>query len=150
MPPATLFDITGIDLNHVLHNQDEVRAINPQRDEFEMLNGVNWVDHPNGRVIGYKEPVVTKERVVERQPVVVRKKGGFGWGLFFGLAIVIIGIVAFAYNNGSFEGAGQRADQVTAQVEQKTGDAAHQAARSLDNAGDQAQQTAQQTQQNSQ
>jgi hypothetical protein len=107
----------------------------------------------DGRVIGYrepiKEPVVEHDRVVER-PVVVRKKGGFGWGLFFGIAIVVIAIVAFAYNNGSFQGAGQRADQVTAQVEQQSGNAAHSAARQLDNAGDRAQQTAQQTQQTSQ
>lgn len=102
----------------------------------------------DGRIIGYKEPVAT-ERVVER-PVVVRKKGGFGWGLLFGLLIAIIGIGVFAYNHGSFEGAGRSADQATAQVEQKAGDSAHQAANSLNNAGDRAQQTAQQTQQQSQ
>jgi hypothetical protein len=97
----------------------------------------------DGRIIGYNERTVEK-------PVVVRKSGGFGWGLLFGLLIAIIGIGVFAYNHGSFQGAGRQADQVTAQVEQKAGDTAHRAANSLDNAGDQAQQTAQQTQQQSQ
>ena len=94
----------------------------------------------DGRVIGYKQHIDTPKH----------RGGGFGWGLLFCLLIAIIGIGAFAYNHGSFEGAGRSADQVTAQAEQKAGVTAHQAARSLDNAGDQAQQTAQQTQQQSQ
>ena len=90
----------------------------------------------DGRVIGYKQQIETRHR-----------GAGFGWGLFFGMALIAIAIVAFAYNHGSFQGAGRQADQITAQAEQKAGATAHEAARTLDNAGDQAQQTAQQTQQ---
>lgn len=54
MPPATLFDISGIDLSHLLHDQEDIRTTNPQRDEFEMLNGVNWVDASQGRIVGFK------------------------------------------------------------------------------------------------
>lgn len=49
-----------------------------------------------------------------------RKKGGFGWGMLFGVLIIAGAILAFAYTQGSFQQAGMEADQATAQVEQQT------------------------------
>ncbi len=55
MPPQLLFDITGVDLNGVLFDQQAIRAVNPQRGHMEMLNGITWVDPANGRLIGFKD-----------------------------------------------------------------------------------------------
>lgn len=55
MPPALIFDISGIDLQHVLYGPDEIRKFNPQRHEFEMLDGVCWADPSKGRMLGFKD-----------------------------------------------------------------------------------------------
>jgi 3-hydroxyacyl-[acyl-carrier-protein] dehydratase len=55
MPPSLLFDISNIDLSKVLLDQTEVNKFNPQRSEFEMLNGILWVDEPEGRIVGFKD-----------------------------------------------------------------------------------------------
>lgn len=82
-----------------------------------------------------RETQVTRDmegNVVDRQTRIERpkKKGGFGWGLILGALIIVGGIGLFAYNQGSFETAGARADQATqtAQVEAtQTADNARQA-----------------------
>lgn len=55
-----------------------------------------------GNVIGTTE--------IERSK---KKKSGFGWGMLLGVLIVAGAIIAFAYNQGSFQTAGVRADQAT-------------------------------------
>ncbi len=55
MPPNLLFDITGIDLDKVIHDQESIRQANPQRGHMEHLNGVVYVDPEHGRLIGYKD-----------------------------------------------------------------------------------------------
>lgn len=55
MPPQFLFDISGIDLNRIVSDQEDIRRYNPQRGAMEMLNGVVHVDPVNHRVIGYKD-----------------------------------------------------------------------------------------------
>lgn len=55
MPPAFLYDISRIDLNHVLFDQEGIRKANPQRGEMEQLNGIIWSDPDAGRIIGYKD-----------------------------------------------------------------------------------------------
>src|SRR5690242_12454922 len=55
MPPQLLYDISGIDLNHVLFDQDEIRRVNPQRGAMEHLNGIVWADSEQGRIIGFKD-----------------------------------------------------------------------------------------------
>ena len=55
MPPAYLFDISGIDLDHVLHDQEAVRRSNPQRGDMEHLNAIVYCDGGSGRIIGYKD-----------------------------------------------------------------------------------------------
>ncbi len=55
MPPSLIFDISGIDLNHVLYDQEAVREINPQRGDMEQLNGVIWADPATGCIVGFKD-----------------------------------------------------------------------------------------------
>src|SRR5688500_18404783 len=55
MPPKYRFDITSIDLEKVLFNQEQVRAANPQRGDMEQLNGITWADPEAGHIIGYKD-----------------------------------------------------------------------------------------------
>lgn len=55
MPPQFLFDLSGIDLNSVIFDQEEIRKTNPQRGDMEHLNGIVHVDAAHGRVIGYKD-----------------------------------------------------------------------------------------------
>ena len=55
MPPAFLFDLGGIDLNHVMFDQEAIRACNPQRGDMEQLNGIIYADPEQGRIIGYKD-----------------------------------------------------------------------------------------------
>jgi 3-hydroxyacyl-[acyl-carrier-protein] dehydratase len=55
MPPALIFDISGIDLNAVVADQEMIRSINPQRGDMEQLNGVTYWDESSGKVIGYKD-----------------------------------------------------------------------------------------------
>ena len=54
MPPQFLFDISGIDLNHDIYDQEAIRKINPHRGDMEHLNGIVYVDQSKGRLIGYK------------------------------------------------------------------------------------------------
>ena len=69
----------------------------------------------DGHVVGYRE------RRRDRSGA-----GGFGWGLILGALLIIIGVAAYSYSQGSFSVAGRQADHVTAQAEhqiQKTTDA---------------------------
>lgn len=80
----------------------------------------------NGNVIDTK--------VVEHR----RKGGGFGWGMIFGVLVIAVAVIAFAYSQGSFQQAGVEADQATAQIEQSADNAADTAGSAIENAGDQA------------
>lgn len=57
MPPQLLFDISNIDLNHVVIDQDEIRKVNPQRGPMEHLNGISHFKHDGELVeaIGFKD-----------------------------------------------------------------------------------------------
>jgi 3-hydroxyacyl-[acyl-carrier-protein] dehydratase len=55
MPPQTLFDWSGIDLDRVLYDQEVVRQINPQRGDMEMLNAIVHANPDDGSIIGYKD-----------------------------------------------------------------------------------------------
>ncbi len=54
MPPSLIFDISGIDLDAVVADQEAVRAVNPQRGDMEHLNGIVWFNN-DGFAIGYKD-----------------------------------------------------------------------------------------------
>lgn len=55
MPPAYLFDLSNIDLNAILFDQEAIRKCNPQRGEMEHLNAIVWADPAASRIIGYKD-----------------------------------------------------------------------------------------------
>jgi 3-hydroxyacyl-[acyl-carrier-protein] dehydratase len=55
MPPQLLYDISAIDLNKVLYDQEAIRKINPQRGDMEHLNAIVHVDGERGQIIGYKD-----------------------------------------------------------------------------------------------
>jgi 3-hydroxyacyl-[acyl-carrier-protein] dehydratase len=55
MPPQTLYDITGIDLNQIVYDQEKIRACNPQRGDMEMLNAIVFAKPEQGQIIGYKD-----------------------------------------------------------------------------------------------
>ena len=74
--------------------------------------------------------VVDRNTVIERP----RKKGGFGWGLFLGVLIVAGAIVAFAYNQGSFQSAGREADQATQTAQVQANQTANDARQPVNNA----------------
>lgn len=80
--------------------------------------------------------VVNREVIVERP----KRKGGFGWGMLFGVVLIAGAIIAFAYSQGSFQQAGVEADQATAQIETQTASAVDQTGDALESAGDQAEQ----------
>jgi 3-hydroxyacyl-[acyl-carrier-protein] dehydratase len=55
MPPKLLFDISNIDLERVLYDQEAIRRVNPQRDDMEMLNAIVHLDEKTHRIVGYKD-----------------------------------------------------------------------------------------------
>jgi 3-hydroxyacyl-[acyl-carrier-protein] dehydratase len=55
MPPQFVFDISSIDLNKVIYDQEAIRQANPQRGDMEMLNGIVYAAPELGRIIGYKD-----------------------------------------------------------------------------------------------
>ena len=55
MPPQLLYDLSQIDLNKVLYDQEAVRAVNPQRGDMEHLDAVVHVNGERGEIIGYKD-----------------------------------------------------------------------------------------------
>jgi len=74
------------------------------------------------------------ERVYVERP---RKKGGFGWGMLFGVVVIAGAILAFAYTQGSFQQAGVEADQASAQVQDQSATLADNTGNAIENAGDQ-------------
>ena len=55
MPPKFVFDISAIDLNQIVFDQEAIREANPQRGDMEMLNGIVYAAPELGRIIGYKD-----------------------------------------------------------------------------------------------
>jgi len=55
MPPRFLYDITGIDLDQVLFDQEAVRRANPQRGDMEQLNAIVWARPEEGKIIGRRD-----------------------------------------------------------------------------------------------
>ena len=55
MPPQLLFDLSAIDLNKVVYDQEAIRQVNPQRGAMEHLNGIVYMDVEQRRIVGYKD-----------------------------------------------------------------------------------------------
>ncbi len=55
MPPQLLYDVAAIDLTKVIHDQDSVRQVNPQRGDMEHLNGIVHINAERGEIVGFKD-----------------------------------------------------------------------------------------------
>jgi 3-hydroxyacyl-[acyl-carrier-protein] dehydratase len=55
MAPPLLLDLKNIDLNHVVHDIEAIRKINPHRYEMEQLTSVVYVDPTPPTLVGVKE-----------------------------------------------------------------------------------------------
>ncbi len=55
MPRNLLMDLSRIDLEKCVIDQEGIRQINPQRHEMEHLNGVIWYDPESMILVGYKD-----------------------------------------------------------------------------------------------
>jgi len=55
MPPQFIIDLSTVDLDHVLHDQDAIREFNPQRGDMEHLDGIVHVETTCAQIIGYKD-----------------------------------------------------------------------------------------------
>ena len=55
MPPQLLYDISGIDIDRVVYDQEAIREANPQRGDMEHLNAIVYAEPSLGRIIGYKD-----------------------------------------------------------------------------------------------
>src|SRR5436309_6968876 len=55
MPPELHFDLAKIDFHNVLADKEAIRKFNPQRFEMEHLDGIVYLDPPNGLIVGYKD-----------------------------------------------------------------------------------------------
>ncbi|HEY7087952.1 MAG TPA: hypothetical protein VH518_07675 [Tepidisphaeraceae bacterium] len=55
MPPQYLFDLSGIDLDKPIYDQEAVREANPQRGAMEHLNAIVYAKPELGRIVGYKD-----------------------------------------------------------------------------------------------
>jgi 3-hydroxyacyl-[acyl-carrier-protein] dehydratase len=55
MPPKYLLDLSKVDLNAVVHDQEQIRLENMQRGHMEHLNAIIWVDTDQAALIGYKD-----------------------------------------------------------------------------------------------
>jgi hypothetical protein len=109
----------------------EGRVCRPDLKEISKMAKIRETEverDAEGRVL------VSREHVTEEKP---RRKGGFGWGMLLGILVIAVAIIAFAYNQGSFQQAGVEADQATAQVEEQAGRTAETAGDAIQNAGDQ-------------
>ncbi len=55
MAPQLLFDITGIDLNRVAFDADEIERINPHRGAMRLIDGICWMSEDKNRAVAFKD-----------------------------------------------------------------------------------------------
>ncbi len=56
MPPALLFDLSGIDTaGKGIYGREDIDPLNPQRYEMEHLDGILWEDVEKRLILGYKD-----------------------------------------------------------------------------------------------
>ena len=55
MPPQPIYDIQKIDTSCLLANREDIYKVNPHRYEFQMLDGIYFVDRPNCIIAGYRD-----------------------------------------------------------------------------------------------
>jgi len=55
MPPPLLFDLSSIDLDRIIVDKEQIRRVNPQRYEFEQLDGIIHCDVQKGWMVALRE-----------------------------------------------------------------------------------------------
>ena len=55
MVPPLLFDLSGIDLDHVLHGVDAIERINPHRGLMRLLDGINYIDEGMTKAVAFRD-----------------------------------------------------------------------------------------------
>jgi len=55
MPPEALFDVTTVDLSHVVADRAAIRAFNLQRFDLEQLDAIVLLDPARQLIVGYKD-----------------------------------------------------------------------------------------------
>lgn len=55
MPPALLIDLATVDLDRLVLTKDEILQANPQRYEFEQLDGVVYIDLDKQLMVGVRD-----------------------------------------------------------------------------------------------
>jgi 3-hydroxyacyl-[acyl-carrier-protein] dehydratase len=55
MPPELHFDTEHLDFAHLVADRQAIRKVNPQRFEFEQLDGIVLVDKENQICVGFKD-----------------------------------------------------------------------------------------------
>jgi 3-hydroxyacyl-[acyl-carrier-protein] dehydratase len=55
MPPPLLFDLSGVDLDRIVADKNDIRRVNPQRYEFEQLDGVVYCDLQQRIILGLRD-----------------------------------------------------------------------------------------------
>lgn len=59
MPPQALYDLDEIDCDDPVYTLEEIREVNPQREEMEQLTAIVHIDRQEHGIVGYKD--VTRE-----------------------------------------------------------------------------------------
>jgi len=55
MVPKLLFDMNRIDLNKIEYSLEEIQRVNPQRYEFQQLDGIYMISPDEGIIAGFKD-----------------------------------------------------------------------------------------------
>ncbi|HUS48219.1 MAG TPA: 3-hydroxyacyl-ACP dehydratase FabZ family protein [Phycisphaerae bacterium] len=55
MPPKPLFDFSALDLSKVTTPREEIYKVNPHQHEFQMLDGIFFIDRKTGTSAGYRD-----------------------------------------------------------------------------------------------
>jgi 3-hydroxyacyl-[acyl-carrier-protein] dehydratase len=55
MPKYDSFDLDCLDFSQPLADLEQIRAVNPQRFEMEMLTGILFIDPAKHLIVGYKD-----------------------------------------------------------------------------------------------
>ncbi len=53
MPPPPICDVSQIDQSKIAVSRDEIYAVNPHRYEFQLLDGVFFIDSENMKMAAY-------------------------------------------------------------------------------------------------
>jgi 3-hydroxyacyl-[acyl-carrier-protein] dehydratase len=55
MPPKALFDMSLVDTSRVVVSREAIYAWNPHRFEFQMLDGLHYINYDTGDLAGFRD-----------------------------------------------------------------------------------------------